>query len=555
MKNAIKKRLIYIMTLVLTFVTITNAYCVPAKADVFTDANEAVGALGRLIGVNSDVEENILREAFWQTIIPSGYIISPVIKAEGELMRKAWAKALNRKYGNSDKTASNLTQSDLNEIAQDFYQNISVTNNNITYNDNSKALLMDYIEEVENRTPYSYWYSRDISNLAMYFNYGPAFNKVRDLIRSKQDNFYCLYSSSSTDAVNAKYMFWFVPKNTDAQFVRYTGAWDAKKVGIASYQNWTWIVYQNGGTVSCNQYVLNDGSLVFEQYPNKHVDGISFIGYEVPDSTGWTTNGATNTNPCFLLNVDRHEQVLIWNTLNDMKQGSIGQQPYYISDSFNNFKNMSTSYTIDNSNVNKITYGDITSYVNNYYGTTGDYPTQPLIDIYINNNIPDADPTPTPNPDNPNNPNTGGGSNTVSGNGSSAATANATANATNGNVNVTINNNPSISFGWGGLSGNSVSGNGTVSGNVVSNGVGDIFSFLSGIGQSLASLVKNLGKALTELLDALISIIDDILVKIPNVLSGLLEIVFGGLPDEIKAVILMGIVLMVTFGIIKVIRG
>ena len=81
---------------------------------------------------------------------------------------------------------------------------------------------------------------------------------------------------------------------------------------------------------------------------------------------------------------------LVYKTLTDFKNATVGQNPYYISDQYSNNKNITGSYNTSTSNIdNSITYGDIQSYQDSFNTTNGILPTQQDIYNYINNYIPD----------------------------------------------------------------------------------------------------------------------------------------------------------------------
>lgn len=453
---------------------------------------------------------------------------------------------------------ADITDDQAKQFAYNMYNGcvIDQSQDSFTFSSDLEGFVKYLMGVYMENTGFVYGYTVDIHGSALNFSDGNWYQALRAICEEYQDNYVILLQRVNMYTDNIVYMF---PKSDELGFLKTANTQTKITCDLYSLMSWQRLMFNANNNVIAYKYNTDtkkydiDSTFNFNHTSYNKEYFVTYPEFVLP--SGWNSVNANNGYN-WTITYDRSEVFKVYLDINSLKGESLGISPYYQTQYFGDFINNSNNpYTVNNTNYNPITYNTINKYITDTKDTTDKYPTPTEINIFIKDYDPTYNPSNPSNPVNPNNPSTGGGNNNVSGNGSSAATANATANATNGNVNVTINNNPSITLGWGSLSGNSVSGNGTVSGNAVSNGVGDIFSFLSGIGQSLASLVKNLGKALTELLDALISIIDDILVKIPNVLTSLLEIVFGGLPDEIKAVIMMGIVLMVTFGIIKVIRG
>lgn len=184
-------------------------------------------------------------------------------------------------------------------------------------------------------------------------------------------------------------------------------------------------------------------------------------------------------------------------------------QPYYINeDVWNDFSTSSGDYTYDNSNVNTVTYGDITNYIDSFNQNNGYPPSIPEI-----------------------------------------------------NINIENQNNDNISGGSGGGSGDGGSGDGGSD-----DGIGDIFGWLKGLGSAIASLIKGLGEFLTEIiaglteaLTELIGGISDLIISvtetIPTVYMEFLRACFGWMPEEWVGLFGAAVLVMVLVGIIKIIRG
>lgn len=388
----------------------------------------------------------------------------------------------------------NATDQDVVEEALDYLMtNITVNDDSFTWNDNSRNMFVYINNQVKEEEPWHYMYSYDISQTTNNWTNGVVYNRVRDIIRDHQENNYVFYACDNANINDANFIFWFIPKEDRYQFVYNEGV-APPQLNMADYYTWEWIWSYNGiSIVSANIYEFDGTTLVPKEVNTQPTIHMCLLQEEPEDST-IATNGLYGNIYRYLVSTSGHkDQVVVWDSLNAMKNGSVGRKGYYISDSYNN--NISGSYnTFDSSNSNNVSYGDVTNYINNYYNQNGEYPTQPVINIYINNNIPTGD---------------GGG-------------------------------------GSAGGSGGGSGGSGSDS---------SIWDFLSRLGEVLSGLISNLGNMLTSLIESIVTIINDVVGKIPTVFNGLLEIVYGGLPEEIRALIVLGITTMVIYGIIKVIRG
>ena len=126
----IKKFLSILLVFMMLFCFISTSYfTVPVKAADPVTVYDYAKMVSDLIGANQDVPIEILREAFYKTLcFNSGYILTSETVLQGELIRKGWASILNKKYSNQNKNENNLSQSDINEIATDFINNITLNN-------------------------------------------------------------------------------------------------------------------------------------------------------------------------------------------------------------------------------------------------------------------------------------------------------------------------------------------------------------------------------------------------------------------------------------------
>lgn len=184
-------------------------------------------------------------------------------------------------------------------------------------------------------------------------------------------------------------------------------------------------------------------------------------------------------------------QIITFRTLDDFKNWTGGIMPYYTSDKYDP-DYIPTSNITYNTTDNSLTYGDIVDYV-----TTNNITNHNEVYNYINNYTP-----------------TGGGGSGDSGGG-------------NGGINLD----------W-------LGSLGTLLG-----------SILNGLGQLINNLLTSIIDTVTSIVDNLNTLISGIGNIIPESFTLLINAVFGWLPDELRALIIGSVTLMILVGIIKLIRG
>lgn len=426
-------------------------------------------------------------------------------------------------------STENVTDNQCMEELYNMYSGCTVNANDdaFVFSGDLKNYTQYCVNKYIDNSGYKYGYSVDILKNTSLFANGDLYNAVKSVLENTE---YDVVLFRDIQNVNSCKCVWF---NNNIGLV--LNSYDLLWYNVQPYDSSNW----NYSAINSIEY--NDNTKSFDRNYQSNITGFTNNFFLSKDYI----NGSYNLADYVSYSYNGSKIYKIYLSLTDFKNESVGVSPYYVTQYNGDFmsNNGNTTYTVDNSNYNPVTYGDIQEYVNSFNNNNNRYPTPTETQHYIDTYIP---PDPTPLPDNPN---SGNGS-TVSGNGGSYASAT----ATNGNVNVTVNNNPTITLGFPTLSGNTASGN-TVSGNTIEGGVSDIFSFLSGIGKALGSLVKNLGTALTELLTSLVEVINDLVVKIPQTLNSFINIVFGALPEEIRSLIILGVTTMIVYGIIKMIRG
>lgn len=391
-------------------------------------------------------------------------------------------------------------------------------------------------QEVLNGINSSFYDSTVITDSEINFNqYGTDLKTLADYYAS-QCGYYYAYSFAYSDNVG-----WFSTVNQYNEYIRNAAAIN---FGFKGGQ-YCIGVYPNN--VSSNFAFVGAYNNVGGLYPNV-VQGISFVdrdtGVTIKDLSGFQvnqqgtlygytpgSNGVTGikmslspsssfgTSQGTYLFTGSSQKFKVYNSVQDILYDDLGQSPYYTDNSYSN-----NSGVINSGTYKPVTYGDITNYINSFNTENGSYPSPNEINIYINNYVPD-------NPSNPDNPSGGGDSGSGSGS------------FVNNNQPV-FNNNPSINVNLGGGSGGTVSGN----------GIGGIFDFLGTIGSLLGDLIKGIGEALVGILEGITSAVQVVVEGIPNVLAPLIGFVFEGLPEEITALMTLGITAVLLIAIVKAIR-
>lgn len=515
-----KKILSIVMIIMVTFVSITgfyyNTYAIAATG---LDYYQTLDIFSQLVGANEDVPINMLDEIVFDQLCPrdSGFIVRTIGRENYKLTKKAIAKILNAKYSNMDKNEDNITQSDINEVSQDLIQNISFNDESKTtvYNNNSREIVNTFINTYIEESGFRYVYTYNVVNYATQFSSGDQYIAYRDYIKNIQNEGKILCFNISFGNI-------LVDMNNAAFVINSLGVNEAS-VTPYNLSSWERVVGDN--------YNYVDGEFVASGSQNGNIIGdIKLNQYSTNNMPYWGfySSGQNNVYKAYM-------------SLADLKADSVGQAPYYWNNQvYNDWSSSTGDYVVTTDNSNHATYGDITNYINSFNTENGEDPTDTDIHDWIINFDPFS----------------GGGSGGEGGEGGQGGqggSSNATATANNEGINVNVYNNHTINIGGGG----SVSGNGTVSGNEIQDGggLGNIFSFLSQIGDVLGSLIKNVGHVLAELVSGISETISALLEGIPTVFGDFMGALLGWLPEELRALITLGISAMIIVGVIKLFRG
>lgn len=363
------------------------------------------------------------------------------------------------------------------EDVQDFFDdNLNQNGNNIGFSSNLYLYIDNEIQSIISESPYFYAYTCNVKLRPTDFSSGDSYRAWNSFISSYQDQYYIFRVGN---------YFYLYPFNNDIAFVYGSPRSQYAYIYTYDFNGWDQIVW--GDMYKC--FLYDSTNYEFNEVSSPH-SGYAAGGFVINDYNSIDGSPISDTAYQWMISFGKNILIKVYRSVNDMKDANLGISSYYITDSYNDFVNTSGSYNTTTTD-NSVTYGDITNYINNYYGDNGSYPTPEQIKIQIE-----------------------------------------------------IIQDSGSGGGTGGGTGGGSGGDGS-----------SIWDFLSNLGEVLGGLIKNLGNMLTSLIDSIISIINDVIGKIPDVFSNLLGIVFGGLPEDLRAIIILGVTVMVIYGIIKVIRG
>lgn len=492
------KILSYILLSCTIFISVSFCYLRPVKADIWDvgGIRDTIQTILDIINENEDVPEQILEDLFWKCTGIKGFIPEPLFGFSVHSTKKCISNFINYLYPNNPpKTPETITQEDTNEYARYITRNIDITfDPEITFNDSFKNEMVSYANNIIDEAGFSYVYSFRLLDSLSNFQNQAVYDGIRRFLVN--NNYDVVFLASDNGSTPYLYAFNF----DNLSFVKY-----------ADNQS-------HADSVYCHLYDFNTKNVYY--LDSTIADRFIFDNSDfVKDTNSWTkenininvqlsyveANIINNYTGNWVLSMNDYITYKMYKTYNDFLEDTSLYDSYYNSVLWDNFVNSNnTTYTIDSSNSNNITYGDVTSYINEYHDSNGTYPDINDIQVFIDNNIPNSDPTPTPTPTpDPDDPNGGGGS--------------------------------------GGSGGSGDSDN--------------IFDFLSKIGEVLGSLIKNLGNVLADLVAGIGSIISSLIESIPTVFSDFLGALIGWLPSELQALISLSITAMIIIGLIKLFKG
>lgn len=371
-------------------------------------------------------------------------------------------------------------------------------------------LIKSTVDYVVNNSGMKYVYSFDLNRFTTSFGNGALYRGLKDLVSDNQDN--------------NKIIFWWPTAYYGRIYRPCVIVYDFENCGFVpnsilndkyvdcfGYDLISWVSLFNSNSISKDIYYwddlqsqfINDNSLIDTMYFDNFFTVLDKQNSIIP--SGFIDIQNNHASQRYVVSNNKVFTYCLYSDLNTLKSYSDGKAPYYYNNNvWQDFSNSTTGYTYTPTNINTVSYGDVISYVDSFNTENGYYPTFDNIENHIDDK----------NEDNINNGNDGG---------------------------------------EGGGSGDG-------------DGIGDIFGWLKGLGSAIASLIKGLGEFLTEIIAGLteaitelLSGISDLIISvtqtIPTVFMDFLHACFDWMPDEWVGLFGACVLVMVLYGIIKLIRG
>ena len=333
---------------------------------------------GVIANDNPTPGQQMMREAINKSVTQdAGFIVGNLESWQLENTRKFVAKWLNKKYS-TNKTENDVTDQDIIDCYNEYTQNISVTDNGLTYNDNSRRVINSVIETYKEECGFTYVYSLNLQYNLNNFPNGDLYNATRQKLNEVQGGKFCGLSNT------------IINHNSNW----YLTVWDISKLGFVYSTN------GNGnmtGLYECDMYDLTSWQRIegsnrynymtqYEYDPNSKTFVVSSV---INNTSTWNyiwvsiTNNKSDFTYYYSsdpvgLNSDGTHTFKMYRTLADLKAESVGESPYYYNNTvYNNWSTSSGDYTVSVDNSNQVTYGDITSYVNSF--NTENHLVHPLL--------------------------------------------------------------------------------------------------------------------------------------------------------------------------------
>ena len=412
MRNVLKKIISFFLVLCIFISSVLFCY-VNTYADVWHDVGQGYG-LGKIFETWEDPNKSVLDKI----IDTFHYGFYGMVPSSDWLNRPTPLQAAQEEL---DKKVAEDTGKDQSEITEDdrkqwFNQNVSIVNNRMITTNNFNTVIKNYSNYIINHSQYYYAYTKQVEMYATLFPDGDMYRIFRNFIKEHQDsyrvNLLCFWRSdfdgSEWDYNHNEYCFILFPHNQPIALVEHRAL--AKEIQTSSYNSTAWVPlnrrdYMNNVGIKLYAYSVQKKELVEKDIFDFCVPLAWQNGHPYGESNRFSGNfspvpqNVYNEFKNYNLTSGRIDTYKVFRTVDDMKSFNVGHPSYFITNNYTNFINNSgDTYTIDNSNVNKVTYGDIITYIDNHYEDEGDYPTDEDIKKWIDKRNTEPEPTPTPTP-------------------------------------------------------------------------------------------------------------------------------------------------------------
>lgn len=252
---------------------------------------------------------------------------------------------------------------------EDFFDdNITKSGQNVSFSQNMNIYIKNEQKEIIEEYGFMYCYSYDIVKNTSKFASGDLYNACKHFIEQYQDSYFVMLKYiNNTSSCEA-----FIVDQNVAGLVRDSELNTDRIVSKPiNYNTWNYPV--------CKRYKFNESSKVFVYYSDLDP---SFPGDYLFGMSKIMNNSPGNAADKNLYSYNGEHVYKVYKSLSDFKTNSVGQSPYYISDSYNTYQDTTGSYNTTTTD-NSVTYGDITNYINSFNTQNGKNPTPQEIKVYI----------------------------------------------------------------------------------------------------------------------------------------------------------------------------
>lgn len=367
-----------------------------------------------------------------------------------------------------------------------------------------KEVMQDVVDKEVADSEVYYCYSTDINYQATEFSNGNTFNNFKKFVIENQDK-YSIFTTTSYNTSSSSYINLFcLPKSFT---LKYIFSSSADKTSFLNGSDYVRITFFDSVSWALNSkpYVEPDK---WEGIKGYRIDDSGVTELECnskfPSSSGTYGNSKVSCSKMPNKSLVNHvwvtsgcvEEGVIYNDADSVKELVSGMPSFFTTSQFGQEPLNSVSAS-DLSGVG-INYGSVSSYINNYYGENGKYPSNTDIQKYIDDIL------------------------------------------------ERLKNDKSND------SGINSSGNG---GNGSTSSGSNVWDWLGGVGEFLGGLIGALGEAILGLLNGIKDFIYTLIADVPSIFSEFMQVFFSWLPSEITALLGLSVAAMIIYGIIKLIRG
>ena len=487
-----------ILTLILIFGNITTCYCIESL-----EILEALGTVYSAVEASNSAESKRQAVSNWvhKNSEAAGFLFDATSSTLPSALWYLLPEPVQTELG------ENASDDDIVDACRTFIlNNQTVSNNTVTDNSILKDGIINFVNEyTKNNQEYIYTidikeHPEVIPSTAIYFELA---KKMNPLTHVNNMSIFCVRINGGVcqyaQIPYSDYPYAFCKSYT------INNGWDGSAWScgfIKDGYNNTNILGTRQNTdqkVSCMTWSNTE----FVENSITWGGGYPFYGLKNPDN--WV---APYGNDKYLLLSYGQTQAIRYLTTDATAQDILYQQYYYNDTAWNDFSTSSGDYTVNSSNVNTVSYGDTVSYIDSF-NTENGFPPSPT-EINVNIEREDTEnKTPSGGDDN-------GGDNGGSGGSGSG---------------------DSSIFDW-------LKTLGAALGNLI-----------KGIGEFLSEIVAGLVDAVTNLLQAISTLISGVLESLTNIFSGLIEFIYAGLPDDIRNILSLALVVAILITVLKLIRG